>query len=374
MNIGIDARALTKKKAGIGTYCYKIIEYINKVDDKNNYFLFSNKKIVIDFKLKANWSICEGKSRIGTFWLYFKLPKTLKENKIDVFWGTQHCLPKRNKYTKNIKYILTIHDIAIEKMKYIGSLYNTIIQKLILKKSCKNADRIIAVSKSTKKDLKELLEIEENKIEVIYEGIEQKEQKKQLNKKIEEEIKDKYNIEDKDYIFFLSTIEPRKNLITAIKAYERIREKNKSSNLKFIISGGKGWKTTETLNAIKNSKFAENIILTGYISNEEKEYFFKHCVAFVYPSLYEGFGIPVLEAMKNGAIVITSNISSLPEVGGNVALYLNKLTDEEELSNLIQKCINLNEKERNEIIKKGYENIKRFSWEDCANKTLKLLT
>lgn len=368
MNIGIDARALTKNKAGIGTYTYKIIEYLNKYDKKNKYILFSNKEVVIDFELNENWDIYIKDSKIGTYWVYFKLPKILKENNIDIFWGTQHCVPKRNKFTKNIKYILTIHDIAIKKLKKVGSLYNTIIQKLILKKSCKNANKIIAVSKSTKKDLIDILKINEEKIQVIYEGIEQDGNKNKLNQEQENEIIKKYGVEKNKYIFFLSTIEPRKNLITAVKAFDLLKQREK--NLKFVISGGQGWKCKKTLDRIYNSKFKKDIILTGYISNEEKEAFFKNTIAFVYPSLYEGFGIPILEAMKNGAIVITSNNSSLPEVGGKSAFYLNNVHDETELSRLIEKCLNLSDQERKEIIEEGYQNVKKFTWEKCAKETL----
>lgn len=368
MNIGIDARALTKNKAGIGTYTYKIIEYLNKYDKENNYVLFSNKDVIIDFALNENWKIYKKDSKIGTFWIYFILPKILKNNNIDIFWGTQHCLPKRNKYTKKIRYVLTIHDIAIKKFKNVGSLYNTIIQKLILKKSCKNANKIIAVSKSTKKDLIDILGVDKDKIQVIYEGIEQKNNENKFDSKIENEIIEKYGLERNKYIFFLSTIEPRKNLITAVKAFDLLKEK--AENLKFVISGGKGWKCKETLDRIQNSKFKEDIILTGYISNEEKEILFKNTIAFIYPSLYEGFGIPVLEAMKNGAIVITSNNSSLPEVGGKSAFYLNNATDELELSKLINKCLKLSDEERKKRIEEGYKNVKKFTWEKCAKGTL----
>ena len=282
--------------------------------------------------------------------------------------GYTTLLTKKNKYTESIKYVLTIHDIAIKKFKNVGSFYNTIIQKLILKKSCENANRIIAVSKSTKQDLIDILGIDKNKIQVIYEGIDQKDNESAFDQKRENEIIEKYGLEKNKYIFFLSTIEPRKNLITAVKAFDLLKEK--TENLKFVISGGKGWKCKETLDKIHNSKFKEDIILTGYISNEEKEVFFKNTVAFIYPSLYEGFGIPVLEAMKNGAIVITSNNSSLPEVGGKSAFYLNNEIGEIELSKLIDKCLNLSNEEKKKRIEEGYQNVKKFTWEECAKETL----
>lgn len=121
-----------------------------------------------------------------------------------------------------------------------------------------------------------------------------------------------------------------------------------------------------------NSKYSGDIIRTGYITTKEKEFFFKHCEAFVYPSIYEGFGLPVLEAMQRGAVVITSNISSLPEVSGNSALYLNDVFNIDELANLYSRCLNLKEEEKQLILEKGYEQVKKFSWNNCAKNTLEL--
>lgn len=371
MKIGIDGRPLTEKRTGIGTYTYEIIKKLNELDLKNEYYIYSNKEVYLDFELNNNWKICKYSSKIGTFGLYFKLPVRLKKDNIDTFWGTQHCLPKRNKYTKSVNYILTIHDIALEKFKNIGSVYNTLIQKLILKKSCENANKIITVSMATKRDLIEILSIDSNKIDTVYCGI-NKRKEIQLSTEDRNKIEKKYKINEKtDFIFFLSTIEPRKNLDTAIKAFELYKTEN-DADLKFIISGGLGWKCKKILKTIENSKYKEDIIRTGYITKEEKEYFFKNCKAFVYPSLYEGFGIPILEAMQNGAIVITSNISSLPEVGGDVPLYLNNMYDEKELAMLLKQALSLRKDEKETIVKNGYEQIKKFSWVECATKILEL--
>lgn len=368
MRIGIDARELKEKRAGIGTYVYEIIKELNEKDTQNEYYLYSNKKMHIDFELNSNWHIIERKCRIGTFLVYFKLPKIVNEDNIDVFWGTEHCLPKRNRYTKNIKFILTIHDLAIQKIKGIGSTYNTIIQKIIVKRSCKNADKIIADAQSTKNDITELLNINKEKIEVVYLGITNKE-KVSIEEEQAVKILDKYGIRDSNFIFFLSTIEPRKNINTAIKAFELYKEKH-NDNLKFIISGAIGWKCKDTLELIKKSKFSSDIIQTGYISKEEKQLFYEKCKAFVYPSLYEGFGLPILEAMQAGALVITSNISSIPEIGQDAVLYINNVKDYEELYKIIYECINMKEEEKNDYIKRGYEITKMFTWEKCAKKTL----
>ncbi len=365
MKIGIDGRALRAKKTGIGVYTYEIIKELNNIDNENEYIIYSNREIVLDFKLNKNFKTSITNNKIGTLWLYFCLPKKIFKDKIEIFWGTQHCLPKRNKYTKNIKYLLTIHDIALQKIKHIGSLYNTIVQKLILNVSCKNADKIITVSNSTKNDLIDILKINENKIDVVY----------VCNSNISldnlalidiKNIQNKYNIHnDTPFIFFLSTIEPRKNLDTAIKAFN-LYKKRFNDNLKFIVSGGLGWKYNKTLKLINKSIYKKDIILTGYISEKEKAYFMKNCKAFVFPTLYEGFGLPILEAMHYHALIISSNNSSIPEVGGDAILYLNNVYDYNELLNLIESAINMTQDEKRKIIEKEDKQILKFSWKKTA--------
>jgi len=370
MKIGIDGRALMEKRTGIGTYTYEIIKSLNKIDDKNQYYIYSNKKIFIDFDLNNNFHICEYKSKIGTFWLYNKLPKILYKDDIEIFWGTQHCLPKRNKFTKKIKYILTIHDLAIFKFKNIGSTYNTIIQYLFLKKSCKNADKIVAISESTKDDLCNILNISNDKIKMIYNGFTNSVNTQVSNDSIKA-VLNKFNIKNRKYFFFLSTIEPRKNLLTAVKAFEQFK-KNYGTDTKFIISGGVGWKSEKIIKYINNSKYTKDIVMTGYISNVEKEVLYTNCITFLFPSLYEGFGLPILEAFARKSLVITTSASSLPEIGGNAAYYIENVYDYKLLSDKMFEVYSLSQKEKEKRIKLGLEQAKKFNWNDCANKLLKL--
>lgn len=372
IRIGIDARGLDKTKTGIATYIEEVIKKINaQENDKNEYILYSNREINIDAELKKNIIVKNCSKPLGTLWLYFVLPKMLKEDDIDLFWGTQHCLPMRNKYTKDIIYILTVHDLAIHKLKNVGELKNTIIQRLFLKKSCKKADLIMADSKATKEDIKEIFKIKDDKINVVYLGTNFSEGYS-VNKDEESEILNKFKVEDKNYLFFVSTIEPRKNIITLVKAFEKLKE-SKKSTLKLILAGGLGWKYEEILEAINNSKYKDEINLAGYISKKEKECLLHNAKCFVYPSLYEGFGLPILEAMANEAIVVTSNISSIPEVGGDVAYYFNDVKDFTELSKVIKKVLTISDEEKKKKIKQGIEQTKKFTWDKCANEILEIL-
>lgn len=372
--IGIDARGLDGNRTGITTYIEEVIKKLNEIkNDNNTYILYSTRKIDLNFELKDNFIIKDNNLKLGTLRVYFEYPKMLQEDGVDVFWGTQHLLPMRNYYSKDIKLILTVHDLAIHKLKTVGSFKNTIIQRLFLKTSSKNADLIMADSKSTKNDLIDLFKIEENKIEVVYLGT-NFDTEYSLSKSNESKILKKFNVQDKNYLFFISTIEPRKNIPTLIKAFETYRDNNIKDNLKLILAGGLGWKYEEVLNLIENSKYKKDIQLPGYISKDEKKCLFHNTKCFVYPSLYEGFGLPILEAMSNNALVITSNISSIPEVGKDAATYINNVLDYNELASVIQKTLNLSINEKNKLISKGNKIVKEFTWEKCTKEIVYILT
>lgn len=372
MNIGIDAMYVGKEKTGIGTYIAKVIEGLNKIDRENTYILYSNEEIVLDFKLNDNFIIKQNIKGKRTIWIYYTLPKLLKEDNIDVFWGPQYQLPKRNKYTRNIKFCVTIADLAIEKLKNVGALKNTIVHKLFLKKSLNNADEIIAISNATKKDIIDLYNIPEKKIHVTYLGTSFLEEKGNITKEDKVNIRKKYEIDNVPFLFFLSTIEPRKNIKTLVRAFEYVKDKG-NKDLKLILAGRLGWKYEEILEEIEKCKYKKDIIRPGYITNKEKKCLFEEAVCFTYPSLYEGFGLPILEAMANKGIVLTSNNSSLPEVGGDVAFYYKDVLNFEELGEKIMEIMSLSEEEKKNKIDEGLKQVNKFSWEDCTKETFEIL-
>lgn len=367
--IGIDGRALTEKRAGIGNYTYEIIKELNKIDKENEYFIYSNKKVYLDFELNSNWHIVEQNFKIGTLWLYWILPFRLLKDEIQIFWGTQHCLPKREEYFPKAKYVLTVHDLAILKLKNIGEFKNTIIQKLFLRKSCNNADKIIAISKSTKDDIVTLFGINEEKIRIIYNGT-SFENNYKIDEGQKEKILEKFKVQEKQYLMFLSTIEPRKNVITLVRAFEELKQNNENSNLKLLLGGKLGWKYQKVLDIINESKYKSDIKITGYLSSEEIKCLLHNSNCFVYPSLYEGFGLPILEAMEAETLVITSNVSSMPEVGGSAAFYFNSVYDYIELAKQIENVLNLNNAEREVRLIEGKKQCEKFSWKKCTNELL----
>lgn len=371
MKIGIDARPLKKQRAGIGTYVYNIVKYLNGIDNDNEYYLFSNKEVVLDFELGNNWHIVVENFPVGTLWLSYRGGALIKHYGIDVFWGTQHVLPWGK--NDNVRYVLTICDLAQFRIKNIGSRYNTIIQRFFVKGSCKKADRILAISEATKYDIIDIFGIESSRIACTYLAGTEKPEK--ADKTELEQVKNKFKINGK-YFLYVSTIEPRKNVETIIAGFNSFMDdrKDRTQPYYMVLAGGLGWKYEGVLKQIENSSYKDNIIMTGFISQKEKQCLFEGALGFVYPSLYEGFGIPLLEAMNYGLPIITTNVSSLPEVGQDAVMYIKEPKDAKGLAALLTKCSKLSDEEKKVIADNDKKQRDKFSWEKCARETARYLT
>lgn len=367
MKIGIDARSLSSPKpTGVGLYLLNILQQLEALErekkSKNKFYLYSNKdfaqgddldkeiftKVVVPFK-------------IGSLWPYVRLKKIVKKSDLDVFWGPQHVLPKK---VRGVKYLLTVHDIALLINPAWGSFVNNFQFKHFVKSSVKRADKIIAVSNATKNDLVTVLNCDPNKIDVIYNGV-----NRETFVDNPDELYDKFKIAGK-YFLYLGTIEPRKNIANIVKAYNEYRAAHADRSELLVLAGGLGWKYEPILDTINSSPYKNDIKMVGYLNKEEKNLFYKNASAFLFPSYYEGFGIPIAEAMQWGVPVITSNSSSLPEVAGDVGYYIDDCDDYKQLSSLMDKVYSLSESELIDIKDKSIKHSKQFSWKTNAEKVL----
>ena len=248
-----------------------------------------------------------------------------------------------------------------------------------IKFSCKWASRIISVSENTRKDLMRLYNAPENKIEVIYEGYNFNFQFPISN--FQSISNDKILNSKNKYLLFIGRLEKRKNTLGIIKAFEILKEKYQIPH-KLILAGKGGYGEEEIKDKIEKSKYKEDIILPGFIAEEEKWELLKNADVFLFPTFYEGFGIPILEAQSVGTPVVAGNNSSIPEVvsvkQGSIELSDQKsallvdVNSAEEIAEATYELINDNDL-REKIIKMGLENVKRFSWEKCASSITKLL-
>ena len=300
-------------------------------------------------------------------WTQTRFAFELFRDKPDVLWMPVHNMPIIRR--KNLKTVVTVHDLAFKIFpQYFTKKDLTKLNKLT-DLAVKNADRIIAVSNSTKNDiLKFYPEIKAEKISVVYHGFDRG-LFRQESAQEESDLLKSYNLTAKNYLLYVGAIQPRKNLEVLIGAFEKVKEKN--SNMKLVIAGAPAWKSDNIIKKINNSRFKDDIIITGNLSFKETSVFYRKAKMFIFPSLYEGFGIPVLEAMASGIPVICAKNSSLTEVGGDAVLYF-ETKNSQDLADCINKIINQEEfSER--LIKQGIERVKNFSWEKCARETLDIL-
>lgn len=368
MRIGIDARPLiSESPSGIGIYLLEILRHL-EVNENTIYILYTNEPIRNPDPVLTKFEkrIVDGK--IGTLTVCFGLDKALKEDKIDEFWGTEHMLPL---FAHGIKKVLTVHDLALLINPKWGSRKNAIMQNIFCRLSCKRADKIIAVSEATKKDIVSILRINADRITTILNGGGYSEYITPSDAE-NNKINRRFEIGDKPFFAYTGNIEPRKNIIAILKAFEMACDRL-SRPVLLILAGKLSWRTRPIIEAIEQNKYKDRIYLPGYISEDEKKYLMHNACAFVFPSNYEGFGIPIVEAMSCGGVVITADNSSLKEVGGTTAFYVEKSDEVVQLADRMVQCFNLSDSERKKLTMAGKRWAAQFSWEKCAHETQALL-
>ncbi|MDD5529969.1 MAG: glycosyltransferase family 1 protein [bacterium] len=366
MRVGIDVRAITGYTTGLKSYVLYLLKDIQS--NCNVYLCYTDKKtdLLKNFNLRKAWGSVENHI-IGDIWEQIWLPIALKQDSINVYHGTIGRLPLLK--PNNIVYIVTIHDLIPMKFNKFGSNKYNQYMSIIMKHSAKRADKIIAVSQNTKKDIVELLKIPEEKIEVIYEGVSNIFHPVNFEKSLNI-VKKHYNKITKRYILATGTVETRKNLKRLFLAYSMLRKKGIEHQL--VVVGPEGWgaNIVHKIDAQYTETLQKEIIFTGYVNQSELIYLYNAADLFVFPSLYEGFGLPLLEAMACNTPVVASNTSSMPEVVGDAALLFDPL-NVEWIADSMEKVLTDN-KLREDLRNRGLERVKLFSWEKTARKTLNL--
>ena len=357
--ISIDVQPLLGNKCGIGQYIWNLIHGLAKVDSKNSYYLS-----YFDTKFRGGKVPLPGlnfiKSRfflparlMRKIWLNYSLPY------YDSFFGKRDLYHFANFIIPPIlkgKTIATIHDLSFMRFpefttpRTLGYLRRNIENTLSL------ADAIFVDSDFTKDELMYFFKVSDKKVHRVHLSM-----GSDFNPQ---------NAVVKKQILFVGTLEPRKNLPALFKAFELFLSRTKDLDFKLIIAGMKGWLYDDIYRSLAKNAFKDNIVLLDYVPDEALPRLYAESAVFVYPSFYEGFGIPVLEAMACGVPVIASRIASLPEIGGDAALWIDP-KDSEGLADAIQKVLSDRELSKN-LISKGLEQSKKFSWEKTARETLEV--
>jgi len=365
MRIGIDIRELEKGKfTGIGRYLRQFLSFAAENDKQNEYVLFANQKTDYNIKVE-NQKLIIIPEKITFLWDQIKLPFHLKKQSIDVFLTPYFKAP----LYKSAKTVVIINDIIplaapqYQKLKYF---LKKSYFRAMTKRTVKKADRIITISQHSKKDIIKFFGIDSTKVEVITLSVEFH----NLDKLKSEKIINRYGIKDK-FIFYFGNFNPHKNIKGLLMAYNKLPD-NIKNHYGLVIGGKKNKHHSDLVKLVKLLAIENKVIFVDFISDEDLPYFYNAAQLFVFPSLYEGFGLPVLEAMACETPVVASNSTSIPEVTGNAAILVDT-NDTNQLSKAMKKVL-LNETLQNDLIKNGIERAKKFSVEKMAHKILGVLS
>lgn len=364
MKIGIDgSRAFIEKRTGIEEYSYRVISNLRYWLKNEEVVLYIRHSQEVDFDLPENWKVKKLKS--PRFWTQLRLSLELFLHPIDQLFVPAHTVPVFHPK----KTTVVIHGLEYEFCPKAYSFFARIYMRFVIKNSCKWASEVVCVSENTKKDVMRLYGISADKITVIYEGY-----SGASRERGSEEVggvAPKKECEQKDpYLLFIGRIEERKNVKSIVGAFDILKGKYGIPH-KLILLGRPGYGYEEVKDRIGISEFKNDIVEMGYVSDEEKWKILDCADVFVFPTFYEGFGLTILEAQNALVPVVTSNVSSIPEVAGEAALYADP-NDQNALAENIYVLIK-NQKAREDLIKRGYENVKRFSWSKCAREIAGIL-
>lgn len=360
--IGIDGNeANVARKVGISEYAYELLTQFKE-------FQISNIKFQIYLKDEPRADLPkEGENwkyiivRPGKFWTQIGLPLYLYTHnpKPHVFFSLTHYSPRFSP----VPTVMAVMDLAFLRFPETFNTSDLYQLKSWTAYSAKKAIKIFTISEASKNDILKYYHIPESRVVVTHLGI--KPVSSMEHQLSVTEVKKKYSL-DKPYYLFVSTLQPRKNIVRLIEAFSLL--KDKETNL--IIVGKKGWLYEPILAAPEKYNVSDRVKFLDFAPNEDLPGLYKGAIAYVFPSLYEGFGLTLLEAMKYDCPVITSDVSSLPEAGGVAALYV----DPEKVDSIAQAMEKITDKKvREDLIKKGHEQIKKFSWEKTARETLRVL-
>lgn len=380
MRVGIDCRTILNpdagEKAGVAHYTYHLVKHLLKLDRVDEFVLFFDhraRNLIQDF-LEPNtiiryFTYSRYKKYLPFFYSHILSASVIANEKLDVFHSPANVVPLR--YMG--KFVVTVHDLAIYREPRAFPSRQGFSIKYLVPRSITRAQKVIAVSQSTKKDIEEFFNVPGERVEVISEGVdhdrfapgrfERSENRTYLHKA--------YGIRDK-YLLFIGTLEPRKNLIRLLEAFFQMlqRQPALANEYQLVLAGQAGWLYQEIFEEVRNRNLGKCVLFPGYVPAKDIPRLYANAEVFVYPSLYEGFGLPVLEAMASGTPVLTSNLSSLPEITGDAAALVDP-NDEEGMSKALEKII-LDGDYRESLAKKGAARAADFSWEKCAKATLDL--
>lgn len=357
MLIGIHAQAVFKKeKTGVEKYAQQLVKNISMLPEakEHRFVLYSDKGSAGEIDLPENFSLRF--LRAPFLWTQLRLASHILLRRPKALFIPAHVLPVLS-HPKNSTVM--IHDIAFEFFPQTYPDSHRKYLRFTTKHALKRAKKIIVPSKSTADDLAKFYKVNPEKIFVVHHG--------GVDGMIKDTRKEQLEF---PYFLYIGRLELKKNILGMLKAFDLFKGMHKSAH-KLVLVGNFGFGEEKIKEAIAKHRYKNDIVLTGWVDENKKNYLLTNADIFLFPSMYEGFGLPILEAQSVGLPLITSCVSSMPEVAGKGAILVNPHNSEEMADAMVR--IITDENLRNDLVEKGGENLKRFSWKDCARKTLEII-
>lgn len=367
IRIGVDYTSAVRQRAGIGRYTRELFTAVAELDRENRYTLFSAGRDSEDVAWPANFrrrSLPLSDRHLSIVWqrLHLPLPVELITGRIDLYHSPDFVLPP----ILNATMVLTVHDLSFMRHPECSSppLLNYLMRNV--PGSVRRADMLLADSMSTKEDLIDLLNVPPERVHVVYPGVSPRFAPVTAPVALRA-VARRYHLR-RPYILALGTLQPRKNFPSLIRAFDLLR-KERGIPHQLVIGGSQGWLYQEIYDTIEALGLNDDVHLAGFVADDDLPAMYSGADVFAFPSLYEGFGIPVLEAMACNTPVVTSRASSLPEVAGDAALMVEP-GDIESLAEALGRLVD-DDGLRNDLCARGHEQAKRFTWQRAANDLLR---
>jgi glycosyltransferase involved in cell wall biosynthesis len=364
MIIGIEGeRANLPNPTGVEKYASELIKNLAVLDTKNEYRLYFRTPPLEKFKQLPKNFVTK-LIPFPKFWTQTRLALELLIHPVGVFMLPIQALP----FLHPAKSVIVVHDIAYEFFPEAFPAFMKFYLKLTTRFGVANAKKIITVSQSTKNDVVKVYGVDPSKIEVIHLGVDAKYQPLAYDQT--QAVLDKYGLSHKKYILFLGTLQPRKNIVRLTDAYVKLKKDYRIEE-KLVIVGGKGWLWEPIVQKLESAKLSDAVVHLGYVDEADKVALYNGATLLTLPALYEGFGLPPLEAMASGTPVVVSNISSLPEVVGDAGVLVDPNSVDSIAEGILKVLMDKNL--QNEMSQKGMMRAKEFTWGKTAEKTLAVL-
>jgi glycosyltransferase involved in cell wall biosynthesis len=380
LRIGIDFTSASRERAGIGRYARELIRALSRLDRANRYTLFVPRDAhtdLLQFDWSPNFSIVRApltERYFAALWHRARIPLPIEAftGVVDVFYSPDFLLPP----TFARRKLVTVHDLSYVRVPecFPAPLLNYLNRAV--PPSVARADLILADAASTQRDLADVYRVPREKIRVLYSGVDSR-----FRPDVSDDARARVRelTRGKPYILSVSTIQPRKNYARLVEAFAILNSKfqipnsnlqSPISNLQLVICGAKGWMFDEVYQTVERLNLRARVIFPEFVADGDLPALYAEATLFAYPSLYEGFGLPVAEAMACGAPVVCSNASSLPEVVGDAALLIDP-RDVGALANAVERVIT-DRALRDDLRARGLAQAAKFSWERAARETLQV--